>query len=686
VFAKPGGHKDPVYLDKIIAAQKVSIIHFVPSMLNAALETIKWETLKNLRHVVCSGEALPKTVEGSFKQKAPYSSLHNYYGPTEASIDVTAIDLSKHPTAGNEVSIGKPVDNTRIYIVNEKNNLQPTGVVGEILIGGDQVARGYLNREELTKEKFITSPFKEGERLYKTGDMGRWLPDGSIEFIGRRDEQVKIRGYRIELGEIEHALLKHEEINQAVVIAKENGSGEKELVAYITSKTEQNTSDLRTWLKERLPSYMLPAHFVQLEALPLTASGKIDKRSLPDPQGLRLSSGMEYAAPRNETEEKLVKIWEEVLQRKNIGVHDDFFALGGHSLKAVRLSNEYQKEFSVKLALKDLFANTSIAAHAALIAASKKEAFVQIEKVAPQESYAISDAQRRLWVLSQFEGGSAVYNMPGSLQLNGKYELALFDRSFHRLIERHEILRTVFREDRSGEIRQWILNKDELGFSIGCHDFRKETDSKEKAKAYIAADAYRPFDLAKGPLLRAALLQVEEEEYIFYFNMHHIISDGWSLEVLSNEVFTYYETYKAGKEPAIKELRIQYKDYSAWQLAHVNEESFKAHKAYWLNKLSGELPLLDLPAARQRPKVKTYNGHSLSTHIDKTTTGKLKEYTRQHGGSLFMGLLASWNVLMYRYTSQEDIIIGTPVAGREHADLEDQIGFYVNTLIVFSTG
>jgi hypothetical protein len=282
---------------------------------------------------------------------------------------VTAIDLSKHPTAGNEVSIGKPVDNTRIYIVNEKNNLQPTGVVGEILIGGDQVARGYLNREELTKEKFITSPFKAGERLYKTGDLGRWLPDGSIEFIGRKDDQVKIRGYRIELGEIEHALLKHKDIRQAVVVAKQIQNNEKELVAYITSNSEQNTSDLRAYLITALPDHMVPAYFVQLEEMPLTPSGKIDKKGLPDPEGLELSSGIAYVAPGNELEKKLVGIWEKVLGKKNIGMNDDFFDLGGFSMRAIGLVAEYNKSFNVRLSIQEILEKTKLYEHARIIEA-----------------------------------------------------------------------------------------------------------------------------------------------------------------------------------------------------------------------------------------------------------------------------------------------------------------------------
>ena len=306
--------------------------------------------------------------------------------------------------------------------------------------------------------------------------------------------------------------------------------------------------------------------------------------------------------------------------------------------------------------------------------------YQDIKPLAGKGPFKLSSGQKRLWVLGQFEGGSEAYNIPNHIYLNASIEIENFKRAIDATIDRHEILRTVFREDGSGEIMQWVVDREDLGFAIDYQDFSKEADKKVKAEAYIAADAFQPFDLEKGPLLRAALLRVEEKEYVFCFNMHHIISDGWSMGVLSKDVFKYYEFYKAGKEPEIKELRIQYKDYSAWQLAQLNEASFKIHKDYWLDKLSGDLSLLDLPSTQQRPKVKTYNGQGLVTYLDKATAAKLKGYVQENGGSVFMVLLASWNVLIYRYTSQTDIIIGTPVAGRDHADLEDQIGFYVNML------
>jgi amino acid adenylation domain-containing protein len=683
-YIVPGSSRlDYQSLKEEIITNKIEVLSMPFSALNAFCLEAEMESIEDhsIKYIVSTAEQLYVNEPlQKFLEKNPSVELHNHYGPSESHV-VTSYRMSSG--LGNierRASIGTPISNSRIYILDGHQNLVPGGVLGELYIGGDNLAKGYLNKEDLTKERFVKDPFNIGELLYKTGDQGYWRSDGNIEFIGRKDDQVKIRGYRIELGEIEHALLRNEQVEEAVVLAKESQNNEQELVAYITSKTEQNVSDLRSYLKEILPGYMLPAYYVQLGSLPLNSNGKINKKALPVPGGLGLTSGVEYVSPRNEIEEKLVKIWEEILHRKSIGVKDDFFTLGGHSLKAVRLSNEYGKELSVKLSLKELFAHTSIESHAKLIQSSTRSNFIEIEKVTLQASYPISDAQRRLWVLSQFEEGSLAYNMAGIVYITEAIDIECFKRAIGSTLDRHEILRTVFREDGSGEIRQWILSKEDIGFKIDYKDYRQEENKELKVKEYITKDSNKGFDLENGPLLRAALIRVDEKEYEFYYNMHHIISDGWSMEVLRKDVFSYYESYKENKEPGLKELRIQYKDYSAWQLSQLEEESFKAHRDYWLNKLAGELPILDLPGSKPRPRIKTHTGYGLSTYLDKGTTVKLKKYTESNGGSLFMGLLACWNILMYRYTSQPDIIIGTPVAGREHADLEDQIGFYLNTL------
>ncbi|WP_410503394.1 amino acid adenylation domain-containing protein [Gillisia sp. Hel_I_29] len=417
-----------------------------------------------------------------------------------------------------------------------------------------------------------------------------------------------------------------------------------------------------------------------MEGLPLTPNGKIDRRSLPSPEGLEISHGVEYVAPETDTEKQLVVIWEDILGKENIGVKDDFFELGGHSLKATRLLSKLHKTFDVKLALKDLFVHTVLETQVSLIEEATKSAYVSIEKLEASSDYAISDSQRRLWVLSQFEGGSSAYNMPSRIFLDGSYDVDLFKRAIYSVVDRHEILRTVFKENSQGEIRQWILERDALGFEIGELDLQGEADIESSVLNYLDNDRMVEFDLAKGPLLRAILLQVSEDRYVFYYNMHHIISDGWSMDVLSRDVFKYYEFYKSGGELDLPALRIQYKDYASWQLSQLSTSIYQGHRDYWTGLLGGDLPVLDLPSSKVRPVIQSHQGQLLRTYISKESTQGLKRFSHQEGGTLFMGLLSSLKALLYRYTGQEDLVVGTPVAGREHSDLEDQIGFYINTL------
>jgi amino acid adenylation domain-containing protein len=667
-----------------IKDQGIQVLSFAFSTFRQLMEQNKHLNLSvpELKHLICSGEQLVinPTLQKFFEAN-PQVWLHNHYGPCETLFTTYSITKSELGiNVDSKILIGRPGPNVQIYILDASRNLVAQGIEGEIYIGGDGMSIGYLNKEELTAQKFIESPFTKGKRLYKSGDLGKWTEDGQIQCTGRIDDQVKIRGHRIELGEIEHALGQHKEIKQAVVLAKMNESGEKELVAYITANKALNATLLRSYLNGILPDYMLPTYYVQLEELPLTTNGKLNKRALPSPEGLGLSSGVEYVGPRNELEEKLVKIWEEVLQRENIGVLDDFFVLGGHSIKAVRLSNEYQKNLAVKLSLEELFKHKSIASHATLIVSSIREEFIHIKQIPSQLNYALSDAQRRLWIVSQSEKASIAYNMPGTFSLAGDIDINSFRKAIDATIDRHESLRTVFKGDESGEIRQWVLDRKDLGFKIEYKDFGQHQNGYDNAAAFINEDSFKPFDLKNGPLLRASLLKVKEDKYVFYFNMHHIISDGWSMEVLTRDVLTYYDAFTENRKPELSPLKIQYRDYSAWQLGQLNEESFKEHKAFWLKKLSGELPLLDLPGAKQRPKVKTNNGRCLQAYINANVTGKLREYSEVNGGSLYIGLLAGWNVLMYHYTNQRDIIIGSSVASRNHPDLEGQIGFYSNTL------
>lgn len=637
----------------------------------------------NIQVAIIGGEALNLSQVEILRQLNPKVQIYNEYGPTESTVGciVKRIEANER-----DILIGKPISNTQIFILDSQLQIVPIGVSGEICIGGGGLARGYLNQRDLTNEKFVLNPIESSSLIYKTGDLARWLADGNIEYLGRKDDQVKIRGYRIELEEIIGCFEQNSAIEQVVVFPIENELGEKELVACYISKVTLSKIDLRNYLKNFLPDYMIPTHFIQLEEFPLTSNGKIDKQKLINIESNNFSNEEEYVAPRNETEAKLVDIWELVLNKKPIGVKDDFFVLGGHSLKAVRLSNEYQKVFDVKLSVSDLFRATKLEEQGELIQKSTFSKFIQIpalnqdNKGSNGVAYRISDAQRRLWVLSQFEDGAVVYNTPGSISLKDNLNIEFFRKAIELTIDRHEILRTVFKEDEHGEVKQFVLDRQDLDFKIDYLDFRTNEDSEIELNKYKEKQGQIPFDLATGPLLSTTLLQTADETFTFYFNMHHIICDAWSLEVMANDVFSFYESLIKEDKIIVPPLRIHYKDYSAWQLDQLEEPSFQSHRDYWMNHLSGELPLLNLPTNKQRPPLKTHAGIALSTLIDEELVRKLEQYSTSKGGTMFMTLMASWNILIYRYTAHTDSIIGTPVAGRNHPDLENQIGFYLNTL------
>jgi tyrocidine synthetase-3 len=662
----PNGLAIPEYLhtsDKIL-------VNTVPSVVGMLLG--EGMDFSNISVLNMAGEPIPAS---HIRQlDCERIEVRNLYGPSE---DTTYSTVYRIKGEG-PVLIGRPISNTQVYITGNDGELLPAGIAGEICISGAGLARGYLNRPELTAEKFVENPFRTGERMYKTGDLGRWLPDGNIDFLGRKDYQVKIRGYRIELGEIEDALQSAEGIEAAVVMAKASATGEKELVAYLVSGHGIEVQELRTQLGHTLPAYMIPSHFVQLDELPLTPNGKVDRKRLPEPEGLGLSTGVEYIAPRNETEEKLAAIWMEILGKERVGVKDNFFDLGGHSLKATRLVSQVHKKFEVKLELRELFTHPVLEQQALLIGQSAKTSYITIPAAEPQASYPMSSSQRRLWLLTQFSEASVAYHIPSVLVIEDFLDLQALELSFAALLERHESLRTVFREDAEGEMRQFILSPAQTGFALRFEDVRGQQEQKVQQLLQQVLGA--AFNLSEGPLLRAAVLQVEESKWFFAFVMHHIVSDGWSMDVLTREMFRFYNGFTGGTPFRPSPLRIHYKDYAVWQQEHLNSEAVAVHRSWWLKQFEDEIPVLQLPGDRPRPAVKTYNGGVVVKEFSAALTSGLKAVGQEQGSTLFMTLLAAVNGLLYRYTGQEDIVIGTPIAGRQHADLEDQIGLYLNTL------
>ncbi|HYF30282.1 MAG TPA: non-ribosomal peptide synthase/polyketide synthase [Chitinophagaceae bacterium] len=624
----------------------------------------------SLRYVFTGGDKLLSLdIQG-----LAYKIVDNY-GPAENTIVTTIYTLAE---VNKDVMppIGKPIDNTSVYILGSEKQLQPVGVPGEIYIAGAGLARGYFNREALTQERFASNPYaNDGSKIYRTGDLGRWLPDGNIEFMGRIDEQVKIRGYRIELGEIENVLATYPGIRKAVVILRTTHN-DRFLVCYYTADVALNAVELREFLRQQLPDYMVPAWLLQLENIPLTPNGKVDRKALPQADGRPL---VEYIPPRSTIEKQLVAIWQEILDREQVSMADNFFDLGGHSLKAVQVMTRIYKDLSVKLELNELFTHAVLADLAVLVTNSRREAYKPIERVEEQETYPVSHSQRRLWVINQFEEVNAAYNIPISYKFVGELDRDALERAFHALVARHESLRTVF-EIVNGEPRQRILSVEETRFAVTYKDLRDEEDPKKAARDEMQSAAVETFDLLHGPLLRVTLLHVQDNEYHFLLNVHHIVSDGWSNNVMIQDTLALYEAYHTGKEPDLVPLTIQYKDYAAWQLQELEGEALAGHQQYWLNKLSGELPILELAGDRPRPPVKTYSGNEFGIKLSAAHREKLLALVREHDATLFMGALAAVKLLLYRYTGQQDIIIGTPVAGREHPDLEFQIGFYVNTL------
>ncbi|MEA5623266.1 non-ribosomal peptide synthetase, partial [Nostoc sp. UHCC 0251] len=683
VVAKPGGHKDSAYLVNLILQQQVTHVHFVPSMLQVFLEEPSLENCRSLKRVICSGEALPVELQERFFARLD-CELHNLYGPTEAAIDVTYWQCFPN---GNlrTVPIGRAIANTQIYILDEHLQPVPVGVAGELHIGGAGLARGYLNRPELTKEKFISNPF-DNSKLYKTGDLARYFSDGTIEYIGRIDNQVKIRGFRIELGEIEVLLNQYEEVQASCVIAREDTTGDKRLVAYIVphQHSKPTTNELRQFLKAKLPDYMVPSAFVILESMPLTSNGKVDRRALPAPD-LYSEIKDKYVAPRTPIEEILAQTWSQVLQLPQVGIHDNFFELGGHSLLATQLVSRIRNIFKVELPLRELFAAATLAELAREIEQLQQQ---DLELSAPpilpraeNVQLALSYAQQRLWFLDQFEPNSPFYNMSIALRLAGTVEVAALEQSFQEIIHRHEALRTNFITV-DGQATQIIQTETNWTVSVVDLKHLSTTEQKIASQQLVQQQAIQPFELATQALVRATLVVLSETEHILLMCIHHIVSDGWSIGLFLQELAALYNAYSQGQPSLLAPLPIQYADFALWQRQWLQGEVLQSQLSYWQQKLASAPTLLSLPTDRPRPAVQTYQGTHQEFALSEELTGKLAKLSQEQGVTLFMTLLAAFDTLLYRYTDTEDILVGSPIANRDRSEIEGLIGFFVNTLVM----
>jgi amino acid adenylation domain-containing protein len=688
VMARPGGHQDSAYLEQTIAKQRITTLQVVPSMLEVLLDEAGFAECESLRRVFCGGEALTLRAQERFYQTLGSARLHNLYGPTEVSIDATAWDCRP----GGEhhlVPIGKPLSNVKVYLLNDSQQPVPKGLAGELHVGGVGLARGYLNLAELTAEKFIPDPFSEepGARLYRTGDLARHLPDGALEFLGRRDHQVKLRGFRIELAEIETTLEEHPLVKRAVVTVQEGGAAIQGLVAYIvaTEGDEVSIGAVRDFLEERLPEYMVPAAYMLLDALPLTPNGKVDRRALPIVEVAQLGADGDFVVPRTPVEELIAGMWAEILGLPQVGVHDNFFELGGHSLLAVRLNSRLRAAFHVEVPLNLIFESPTVAELSEtlrrLIKAGHDSEEVPIQPVSRDKKLPLSFAQQRLWFLHQLEPDNPVYNIPIAVRLRGVLDVDALERALGEILRRHEIMRTSYAAV-DGQPVQIVRPAEPLPLPVTDLNSLSETDRWQRLEQLAGEEARRPFDLTNGLPVRAGLLRLDEMDHVLFFTMHHISSDAWSLGIVVREFAALYEAFASGKSSPLAELPIQYADFAVWQRQTLQGPTLDAQVDYWKQQLAGCSQVLELPTDRPRPPRQNFRGAKESFAIPPALFNELGALSRREDVTLFMSLLAAFQVLLNYHTKQDDLSIGSNIAGRNRLETEGLVGFFINLLVM----
>lgn len=681
------GKEMPEILREMFSPEtRIDIVKMTPAQASLLGSTGLKKT--NVRGVILGGEQLQQGQVAALCRLNPEIAIFNEYGPTETTIGCVTAKIAE---GDKRITIGKPIAGAAVYIADQTGELCAPYEAGELWIAGTGVGAGYLNRPELTTQRFRDDlPFTNGGTAYKTGDIVRRYPDGQIEYIGRNDDQVKVRGYRVELGEIRGALLKLEGVADGIVLAqsgekgKEESSVESDLVAWYVPARDVSAEQIREGLQRVLPDYMVPQFLVPIEGIPLTVNGKPDTAALPDPRTLQGKG--EYTAPRTETERLIAEVWKEILGSERVGIHDDFFALGGHSLRAMRGIAQVNMGLGIELKVGAIFEHPTVAQLAELAeeqrnAGKNSTPAERIERVQERDYYELSDAQRRLWVLEQMEDLGDTYHVAGAYDVRGEFDAEAFRAAFTGLVERHEILRTTFPVV-GGTPMQRVHN--EVTASIEIVDLQNENDPEAAAQNYVQSVVAAPFDLEAGPLIRAAILKHAPLHHRLIVWMHHIISDGWSVAVMIKELVALYRAHTENRVPDLSPLPIQYRDFADYQSRQLNDGALAESREYWLEKLAGATPL-DLPLDMPRPGRKSYRGNVETFTFDTETLAGLEKIASENGGSLFMVLLGLFNALLHRYTGQDDITVGTAIAGRNRAELEDQIGFYVNVLPLRST-
>lgn len=679
--------KSPADFYNLLCRERVTILNQTPSALRQLLAVRRQKAGQpnwNVRLIVCGGDALDQELAAELVQLG--IPVWNFYGPTESTVWTTCT-LIEGGASDVLTSVGRPIADLPVYLLDDYLQPVPLGVPGELFIGGAGLARGYLNRPELTAEKFMPNPFndKPGARLYRTGDLARYRRDGKIEFIGRIDTQVKLRGFRVELGEIESALSEHSSVVQAVVVVREERARDRRLVAYIVAR-EGNppaASELRKHLQLSLPDYMVPSAFVLLDEMPLTPNNKVDRRVLPAPDYLAPEPGNRFVAPLTPAEEILVDVWAGVLNLDRVGIHDNFFELGGHSLLATQVMSRIRDVLQVELPLRVLFESPTIAGLAERIEqirqASTGLQAPPLVAINRDGKLPLSFAQQRLWFLDQLEPGSSFYNISRAFRMHGPLAVAALAKALTEIVKRHESLRTTFGSG-NGTPFQLIAACEEL--PLTAHDLSIVSVDERDARAelLVAEEIRKPFDLSRDLLLRASLLNYGADDHILVLTMHHIAADGWSLEVLFRELTALYEAFGTGGSSPLPVLPIQYADYAAWQRAWLQGVALERLVSYWKTQLAGAPTALELRSDKSRAAAQSFRGAQEKFDLRPDLTNGLKELSRSQNVTLFMTCLAAYQLLLSRFTGQQDFVVGTDVANRNRVETEGLIGFFTNLL------
>jgi amino acid adenylation domain-containing protein len=677
---------------------QVSVVHLTPAMSEVLMQGLMAVGVNtSLRYVFFGGDILTDLHVCGIRDLAPGATCVNFYGATETPQAMSYFVVPErndhsHTVGGNSqrmIPLGRGIEDVQLLVLNHGREMAGVGELGEIHVRTSYLAKGYLGDETLTRGRFLTNSFtgENRDRLYKTGDLGRYRPDGNVEIVGRADRQVKIRGFRIEPEEIEAILGRHPSIKGVVVVARDDVPDERRLVAYLVAGEAGAPAigELRSFLKSQLPDYMIPSAFVVLDRLPLTPNGKIDYKALPAPSQGRLELEGSLVAPRTAVEEVLAGIWAELLRVEQVGVHDNFFDLGGHSLLATQVISKLREAFRVDLPLRFLFNTPTVAGLAERIERTRRsELGLEAPPIVARPrrgDLSLSFAQQRLWFLDQLTPGTSAYNISGAVRLTGPLNIVALEQSLTEVLRRHEILRATFNAV-DGQPFQSIAPAKPFIFPVIDVGHFPQAEREAEARRLANEEAHQPFDLTEGPLFRATLFRLGEEDHILQCAMHHAVSDGWSTAIFNKEIGSLYYSFSTGQPSALPELPIQYADFAHWQRQWLQGEVLEAQLSYWRKQLVGAPPALELPTDRPRPAVQTFQGARQSIVLPKSLTEALKGLSRQEGATLFMTLLAAFKILLSRYTGQQDIVVGSPIAGRNRAEIEGLIGFFINTLVL----